>query len=99
MPFNGKGRRCRGYIHFMGLIKDFKTYRRKKHFEETLALFGLTVEDLKSVVANKNIVLSKSMEEVTEKNEKRYQQKQTPEDDMKIYDVEIEDLHPYGKRS
>lgn len=80
----------------MGLIKDFRNYRRMKKFEETLALFGLSIEELK----NKNITQptsSKDLEKTTNENIKEFSKKNTPEDDMKLYDVEVEDLHPYGK--
>lgn len=78
----------------MGLISDFKRYREMKKFEKTLSYFGLTVEDLKKAP----ILHSNDYEKDLDKNEKKFAKKLTPEDDMELYDVEVEDLYPYGKR-
>lgn len=85
----------------MGLIKDFKKFRKMKQFEETLALYGLTVKDLQDVVANKNVNYynPEEVDKIKEEIKKQYSSKTTPEEEMKTFDVDIEDLYTYGKRS
>lgn len=90
----------------MGLIKDFKEFRKKKKQEEFLASLGLTMEDLpllkeavrlvkcqgEPVNEEKPVVASTG-----EHKEEKPNQKMTPEEFIEQFAGEVEEFYPYGR--
>lgn len=89
----------------MGLIKDFKKYKKQK---EILAFldeeYGITKDDLKYIhealelVKNGNVHKPYVMDENTKKEiDEKNKTKMTPEQFIEQFAGEVEEFYPYGK--
>ena len=77
----------------MGLIKDFKEFRKKKKQEEFLASLGLTMEDLPLLKEAVRLVKCQGQPV----NEEKPNQKMTPEEFIEQFAGEVEEFYPYGR--
>lgn len=78
----------------MGLIKDFKNYRRHKHFLEECKIYGISEEDLKmlpTLVAQykKPPVEYKIPDDIKKENEKNFEGKSKPVDIIKMFEGDV----------
>ena len=92
----------------MGLVKDFKEFRKTKKQEKILATLGLKAEDLPylkeaiQMVKNHQYVDEPQVEvkETTSngnQEEKKPNQKMTPEEFVEQFTGEVEEFYPYGR--
>ena len=92
----------------MGLIKDFKEFRKTKKQEKILSTLGLTVEDLPylkeaiQMVKNHQPIDEPKVEDTPKtsngtQEEKKPNQKMTPEEFVEQFTGEVEEFYPYGR--